>query len=135
MLWPSLGESTGAPTGSSIPRLCDHDPTRDAALCASSLVAKLVHMEFPQNSIACIGLSAALPKSQLAIARDVASSIGITLREVATKVRCRSHRRHSTFAACTIVCDAYQLGTVDAPPNGNGHWRPPGVDNSVCSGR
>lgn len=42
----------------------------------SSLVACLVHQVFPQNSLACIGVSAALPAAQLKLARDVANHIG-----------------------------------------------------------
>lgn len=52
----------------------------------SSLVAALVHHEFPGRSLACIGLSAALPRSQLVLAREVAQHIGIHLRETATQV-------------------------------------------------
>ena len=89
--WPSPAASTGARCHSaSLPGRCSPgaaaEPILSGVCTCSSLVAKLVHMEFPQNSIACIGLSAALPKSQLAIARDVVSNIGIPLREVATKV-------------------------------------------------
>jgi uncharacterized protein len=51
----------------------------------SSLVAQLVHRTFPSNGLACIGLSAALPRSQLDLARDVATHIGMPLREIATK--------------------------------------------------
>mmetsp|Transcript_38101 Transcript_38101/g.59211 ORF Transcript_38101/g.59211 Transcript_38101/m.59211 type:complete len:292 (-) Transcript_38101:149-1024(-) len=50
----------------------------------SSLSAALVHKVFPQNSSACIGISAALPQDQLILAREVASSIGIHLQEVRT---------------------------------------------------
>lgn len=53
----------------------------------SSLVAALVQREFPRSSLACIGLSAALPKSQLELAREIADHVEIPLREVPTKVR------------------------------------------------
>lgn len=43
----------------------------------SSLVACLVHEVFPQNSHACVGVSAALPAAQLQLARDVAKHIGV----------------------------------------------------------
>ena len=48
----------------------------------SSLVAYLVHRAFPTNSVACLGVSAALPQEQLELARQVASVIGIPLEEV-----------------------------------------------------
>ena len=89
MSWRSPAASTGAGPL----RARGADSTPHAAPCRSSLVAKLVHTEFPHNSIACIGLSAALPKSQLAIARDVAAHVGIPLREVATKVPTRTSPR------------------------------------------
>ncbi|KAF0721170.1 hypothetical protein AaE_010148 [Aphanomyces astaci] len=50
----------------------------------SSLVAALVHRVFPENSIACLGVSAALPQDQLLLARNVASAIGIPLWEART---------------------------------------------------
>ena len=96
------------------------DATPHAAPCRSSLVAKLVHTEFPHNSIACIGLSAALPKSQLAIARDVAAHVGIPLREVATKVPTHPRTRtHAPTLPPTAVADwaegscALQEGEVE----------------------
>lgn len=42
----------------------------------SSLVAALVHEAFPRNSLACVGVSAALPEAQLQLARRVANHIG-----------------------------------------------------------
>lgn len=42
----------------------------------SSLVAALVHQAFPNNSLACVGVSAALPAAQLQLARSVAGHIG-----------------------------------------------------------
>ncbi|CAM9748115.1 unnamed protein product, partial [Discosporangium mesarthrocarpum] len=51
----------------------------------SSVVAALVHDVFPANSVACVGVSSALPASQLHLARDVARRIGISLKEVYTK--------------------------------------------------
>ena len=42
----------------------------------SSLVAAIVHQTFPDNSLACVGISAALPAAQLHLARTVASHIG-----------------------------------------------------------
>lgn len=42
----------------------------------SSLVAALVHQVFPENSLACVGVSAALPASQLHLARSIARHIG-----------------------------------------------------------
>ena len=50
----------------------------------SSVVAALVRRAFPERSLACVGVSASLPASQLALAREVARSVGIPLREVAT---------------------------------------------------
>ncbi|ETW01433.1 hypothetical protein, variant 2 [Aphanomyces invadans] len=50
----------------------------------SSLVAALVHRVFPENSIACLGVSAALSQDQLTLARDVATAIGIPLWETRT---------------------------------------------------
>jgi len=52
----------------------------------SSLVAAVVHRVFPeeQQSLAVLGRSAALPKSQLLLAREVASHIGIQLHEVSS---------------------------------------------------
>lgn len=42
----------------------------------SSLVAALVHQVFPDNSLACLGVSAALPGAQLHLARSIARHIG-----------------------------------------------------------
>ena len=42
----------------------------------SSLVAALVHQAFPNNSLACVGVSSALPANQLDLARRVASHVG-----------------------------------------------------------
>lgn len=42
----------------------------------SSLVAALVHQAFPDNSLACVGVSSALPAYQLDLARRVASHVG-----------------------------------------------------------
>lgn len=42
----------------------------------SSLVAALVHQVFPDNSLACLGVSAALPSAQLHLARSIARHIG-----------------------------------------------------------
>ncbi|KDO18945.1 hypothetical protein SPRG_15800 [Saprolegnia parasitica CBS 223.65] len=50
----------------------------------SSVVAALVHEAFPTNSVACLGVSAALPSEQLALARKVATDIGIPLWETPT---------------------------------------------------
>ncbi|KAF0684557.1 Aste57867_23475 [Aphanomyces stellatus] len=50
----------------------------------SSLVAAIVHRVFPDNSIACLGVSAALPAEQLLVARGVAQHIGIPLWETPT---------------------------------------------------
>ena len=43
----------------------------------SSLVAALVHQAFPDNSLACVGVSSALPANQLDLARKVASHVGV----------------------------------------------------------
>jgi uncharacterized protein len=51
----------------------------------SSLAAALVHQAFPRSSAACLGVSAALPRSQLEQARGVASHIGIPLWETPTR--------------------------------------------------
>jgi pyridinium-3,5-biscarboxylic acid mononucleotide sulfurtransferase len=50
----------------------------------SSLVAALVHSVFPSSSLACIGVSASLPAQQLQLARQIATHIGIDVREVRT---------------------------------------------------
>ena len=50
----------------------------------SSLALKLVSLAYPSSSIAVIGVSAALPESQLELARTVAASIGAPLTEVKT---------------------------------------------------
>ncbi|OQS07059.1 hypothetical protein THRCLA_00926 [Thraustotheca clavata] len=50
----------------------------------SSLVAALVHEAFPDNSVACLGVSAALPFDQLELARKIAMDIGIPLWETPT---------------------------------------------------
>ncbi|EQC31647.1 hypothetical protein SDRG_10812 [Saprolegnia diclina VS20] len=50
----------------------------------SSVVAALVREAFPTNSVACLGVSAALPSEQLALARKVATDIGIPLWETPT---------------------------------------------------
>lgn len=50
----------------------------------SSVVAALVHRAFPDRSVACTGISAALPEAQLALAREVAGQIGIATTEVRT---------------------------------------------------
>jgi uncharacterized protein len=47
----------------------------------SSLATALVYQVFPQNSVACIGISPSLSQTQLLQARQVADSIGITLWE------------------------------------------------------
>ncbi len=51
----------------------------------SRLTAFLVHEAFGQGALAAIGLSAALPQAQLALARRVAKGIGIGLREIQTR--------------------------------------------------
>lgn len=51
----------------------------------SSLAAALVHRAFPRSSAACLGVSAALPRSQLEQARGVATHIGIPLWETPTR--------------------------------------------------
>ena len=51
----------------------------------SSLVAYVLHDVFPDQSIACIGVSASLSSEQLERARAIASHIGILLHEVETK--------------------------------------------------
>lgn len=51
----------------------------------SSVVTASVFHCFPKNSIAIIGISAALPKNQLILARNIANDIGIPLQEVITK--------------------------------------------------
>ena len=53
----------------------------------SSLVAALVNRVFPDIGVACIGKSAALPTTQLTLAREVATIIGIELQEVETAER------------------------------------------------
>ncbi|CAM9886701.1 unnamed protein product [Chrysoparadoxa australica] len=50
----------------------------------SSLVAAVVNKVYPSNSTACIGRSAALPQAQLEMARHIASSIGIEIKEIDT---------------------------------------------------
>lgn len=50
----------------------------------SSLTAFLVHEAFGERAQAAIGLSAALPEDQLALARRVAKGIGIELKEIQT---------------------------------------------------
>ena len=49
--------------------------------------AALVHRVFPESSLACTGISAALPSAQLALAREVAGVVGIPMYEVDTEVR------------------------------------------------
>lgn len=51
----------------------------------SSVVAAAVYHEFPENTSAVLGISAALPLSQLHLARQVATSIGIPLIEFQTQ--------------------------------------------------
>ena len=48
------------------------------------MTLKLVSLAFPTSSLAVIGVSAALPESQLELARTVAASIGAPLTEVKT---------------------------------------------------
>jgi len=48
------------------------------------LTLKLVSLAYPTSSLAVIGVSAALPESQLELARTVAASIGAPLTEVKT---------------------------------------------------
>ena len=50
----------------------------------SSTAAFLVHHAFPSNTTACVGVSAALPDSQLDLARRVAAFIGVPLLELPT---------------------------------------------------
>ena len=50
----------------------------------SSLAAAAVYRAFPENTVACIGISPALPQRQLLRAREVAAVIGVPLREVGT---------------------------------------------------
>ena len=52
----------------------------------SSLVAALVHRVYPERSLACTGISAALPAAQLSLAREVAATIGMPMYEVQTEV-------------------------------------------------
>lgn len=50
----------------------------------SSLVAALVFRAFPETAMAVLGISAAVPREQITLAREVASDIGIPLREIPT---------------------------------------------------
>jgi len=50
----------------------------------STLVARLVYEVFPQNTLAVIGVSHAMPREQLELARDLAHHIGVPLRELPT---------------------------------------------------
>ena len=50
----------------------------------SSLVAALVREVYPENSLAVIGVSPALPKDQLELARQIAQHISIPLQEINT---------------------------------------------------
>jgi uncharacterized protein len=50
----------------------------------SSLAAALVQRVFPQNSVACIGISPSLSDVQLTQARQVAKAIGVELWEYQT---------------------------------------------------
>lgn len=122
MWWRSRVEWTGPPTVSlarcvrrflaSFVHVLNVIPHLSARPCLrSSLVAKLVHMEFPQNSIACIGLSAALPKSQLEIARQVVANIGIPLREVATKEGEVAEYVANSGSSC-FYCKSQLYGTL-----------------------
>ncbi len=51
----------------------------------SSVVAAAVYQEFPENTSAVLGISAALPLSQLELAREVAKTIGLPLIEFKTQ--------------------------------------------------
>lgn len=50
----------------------------------SSLALALTNLAFPQTTKAVIGLSAALPATQLELARKVASTVGVSLTEQQT---------------------------------------------------
>jgi len=66
----------------------------------SSVVAAAVHKVFPDNSSAVIGRSSALPVSQLRLAREVASHIGIELIEFETKEGGREQYLENNGMAC-----------------------------------
>ena len=51
----------------------------------SSVVAALVFRAFPETAAAVLGVSPAVPQAQVELARHVASTIGIPLREIPTR--------------------------------------------------
>ena len=75
----------------------------------SSLVSWLVRNQFPHNSMACIGLSAALPQSQLLLAREIAEHVGIPLHEVPTNV-CYLFSISGAGDGLTYSCDFVIVG-------------------------
>jgi len=76
----------------------------------SSLTLQLVSIAFPETSLAVIGVSAALPAEQLAIARDVARVVDVELLEVATdegsKVDYVANKGQSCFHCKTSLYSA-----------------------------
>lgn len=79
----------------------------------SSLVAALVHKAFPDNTVACIGRSAALPQSQLDLAREVAAHIGVALQEVETNERAKPEYVANAGQAC-FHCKTELYGSLKA---------------------
>eukprot|EP00946_MAST-07B_sp_MAST-7B-sp1_P002782 g2782.t1 len=51
----------------------------------SSVVAALVFRAFPETAVAVLGVSPAVPQDQIELARHVAETIGIPLREISTR--------------------------------------------------
>ena len=78
----------------------------------SSLVAYAVAQVFPDKSMACIGLSAALPMDQLELARQVAHGVGIPLRELATSEGELPEYVANNGAAC-FFCKTTLYGTLE----------------------
>ena len=89
----------------------------------SSLVAALVHRAFADHQTtssssrgsvqAVLGVSPAVPQSQIVLAREVAETIGIPLTEVATaESKDDAYRRNDGYAC--YVCKTHLYSTLDA---------------------
>jgi len=79
----------------------------------SSLVAALVHRVYPERSLACTGISAALPAAQLSLAREVATTIGIPMYEVQTEEGVNPDYIANDGMAC-FHCKSELYGTLEA---------------------
>ena len=105
----------------------------------SSLVAALVHNTFEScsnkaggSAQAVLGISNAIPQSQIDMARNVANTIGITLREVKTGEGSDKAYIRNDGHAC-FVCKTHLYSTLEGVANAvmEEHQRKDNTNNSV----